>query len=46
MYLCIGIATLILQGRMKFSETPEGVIRENVKTILTVWGFANLAVLD
>lgn len=43
MYLCIGIATLILQKKMKFSEVPEGILQDNVRTILTVWGFPQLA---
>ena len=44
MYLCVGIATLILQGKLKFSEVPEGILRDNVKLILTTWGFPQLAV--
>lgn len=43
MMLCVGISTMILKGEMKFSEVPEGVIRDNVKLILTVWGFPQLA---
>lgn len=43
MYLCLGIATMILQGKMKFSEVPEGILQDNVRTILTVWGFPQLA---
>lgn len=42
MMLSIAVATLILQKKFTYKEIPEGVLKDNVKLILTTWGFPQL----
>lgn len=44
MEFAVKVATLILRKKLKITDVPKGIPRDNVKLVLEVWGFPQLTI--